>query len=141
MQDLGTLLPDLANPGQFIGESAAFAINNQGVIVGDLDAGDPTQPEKAPTFFQIGGQPSGMVPAKGGARGINNTNVAVGFLGSPNTTAFRFSNAVGSTDLTALVAAPGPGNVIIRAIAINNVGQIAVTVVNGNTMSAGLITP
>jgi hypothetical protein len=123
MQDLGTLLPDPANPGQFLGESAAFAINDQGVIVGDSDAGDPTQPEKAPSFFQIGGQPSGMIPAKGGALGVNNANVAVGFLGAPNTTAFRFSNAFGSTDLTTLVAASGIGNVIIRAAAINNGGK------------------
>jgi probable HAF family extracellular repeat protein len=141
MQDLGTLLPDPANPARFLGESAAFAINDLGIIVGDSDAVIPATPSKAPAFFQIGSPPSGMLPAIGGARGVNHGNLAVGFLGSSPTKAFRFSTSSGATDLTTLVAPPGTGTVIIRAVAINAVGQIAVTAQNGSTTSAGLITP
>jgi probable HAF family extracellular repeat protein len=42
MRDLGTLVPDPNNPGQFLGNSAANAINDNGVVVGvaDTDALD-----------------------------------------------------------------------------------------------------
>src|SRR6266705_1030704 len=48
MQDLGTLLPDPANPGLFLGDSTAFAINDAGTIVGDSDVGIPSQPDQTP---------------------------------------------------------------------------------------------
>lgn len=141
MQDLGTLLPDPANPGQFLGSSSAFAINDAGTIVGTSDAGIPTQPSKAPAFFQPGNAPIVMLPALGEARGVNQNNIVVGSLGAPPVNAFRFDSASGANDdLTALVAVPGTG--IEQAFMINAFGQIAANATNSSGSSvAVLITP
>src|SRR5215831_4221750 len=39
MVELPTLDPDFSNPGQFLGNSEASAVNNQGLIVGLSDTG------------------------------------------------------------------------------------------------------
>jgi probable HAF family extracellular repeat protein len=139
MQDLGTLVPDPANPGKFLGDSAAFAINDAGTIVGDSDGGLPPLTDKAPAFFQAGNSPTGILPSIGGARGVNQNDVAVGFIGLPPVNAFRFDNTTGAADLTALVATPG--TVILRAIGINTSGQIAAIANNGAGTIAVLISP
>jgi probable HAF family extracellular repeat protein len=138
MQDLGTLLRDPANPNRFLGDSAAFAINDAGTIVGDSDAGAPVQTH-TPAFFQTGNAPTGMFPSSGGARAINQNNVAVGFIGLPPVTAFRFDSVAGAADLTELVATPGIE--IVQAVAINTAGQIAALANNGLQTFAVLLTP
>lgn len=139
MQDLGTLLRDFSNPGQFLGESAAFAINDNGMIVGMADAGIPTQSQKTPAFFQPGSAPTGMVPAIGSASDVNQTNVAVGAFGSGPTDGFQFSSASGVIDLNSFVTTPGL--TILRGVGINSAGQIAATATDGTTTRAVLITP
>jgi len=138
MQDLGTLLPDPANPGAFLGNSSASGINDVGTIVGDSDAGIPAAPSTAPALFQAGA-PVLVVPAVGTAETVNQSNVVVGSLGFPATSAYRFHSTFGLQDLTAMVATLG--TTIQRAVAINASGQIAAIADSGAGTEAVLLTP
>ena len=140
MQDLGTLQPDPANPGSFLGDSFAFDINASGMIVGDSNAvPSPGNLITTAAFFQAGSAPVGMIPALSGARAINRLNVAVGFIGLTNSNAFQFDSLSGAADLTSQVGMPGM--VIVRAFGINASGQIAAIANDGSATVAVLLTP
>jgi probable HAF family extracellular repeat protein len=136
MTDLGTLTPDPAVPGAFLGESSAIAINTSGVIVGDSDA-PAGPPARTGAFFAAGAAPAGIFPALMTVLDVNDNGLVVGSLGDPPNQAFRFSPTSGVIDLSNVLS----GHTIVRAVAINAAGQVAAVANNGTDNLAVLITP
>src|SRR5262249_14539135 len=126
MIDLGTLVPDPANPGSFLGESSASSISNSGFIVGD-SAAPGSLSDSTGAFFAAGSPPTGLFPSTMTVLGVNDSGLVVGSLGNPPSQAFRFSTAVSVVDLSNIF----PGHTIVRAVAINASGQIAAAANDG----------
>ena len=136
MVDLGTLFPDPASPGSFLGESSASSISNSGIIVGD-SASPGSLSDMTGAFFVAGNAPTGMFPALMAARHVNDAGLVVGALGTPPNQAFRFSATSGVFDLSNVFQ----GHTIQKASAINASGQIAAVANDGTNDIALLITP
>jgi probable HAF family extracellular repeat protein len=131
MTDLGTLVPDPVNPGKFLGESSAEAVNNAGIAVGDSDTVPPgvAQIRMATSF---GASPVLMAgPSPGAGSGINDNPAGAEMVGwfqsgvgasGPVTSGLYVSNAAGVVDLNSQLATPGW--TIQKATGINDKGQI-----------------
>jgi probable HAF family extracellular repeat protein len=146
MTDLGTLVPDLANPGFFLGNSEARGLNDSGQVVG---VSDDTLPSEHAFFLDttVGPRfmrdlfslvPPSMLPGPADpsvANAINNSGMVVGTASAADAAgnivqhAFFWSQtAFGLTDLGTLIPDPAnPGRFLgeSSAQAVNDVGQIA----------------
>lgn len=132
MIDLGTLVPDPNNPGQFLENSAAYGINDAGRIVGSSDDGSGT---RAATDFFNGFAPSALLSDESEGFDVGPTNEAVGSFGSPSV---GFVLNGGVVDLNTLVAT---GGTIEFASGINAAGQIVASANIGGDSLGILITP
>jgi probable HAF family extracellular repeat protein len=136
MSDLGTLFPDPNVPGTFSGNSSAMAISVGGTIVGDSETSSlPNSSTGA--FFASGAAPLGMFPAQMTVLHCNDQDQIVGAMGSAPSRAFRFSSGAAPIDLSGTFV----GHTIVRAAAINNIGQIAAIANDGASDKAVLLTP
>jgi probable HAF family extracellular repeat protein len=131
MTDLGTLVPDPANPGKFLGESSAEAVNNAGQIFGDSETVPPGVGSiRMATGF--GATPVLMAgPSPGSGTGINDNPAGAEMVGwfqsgvgasGPVTSGLYVSNAAGVVDLNSQLATPNW--TIQKATGINDKGQI-----------------
>jgi probable HAF family extracellular repeat protein len=130
LQDLGTLLPDPANPGSFLGSSAAHAISFGGTIVG---VGDAIPPGLGP-LLEVGvlfGSPSLPVgPNPNAAFSVSDTPAGTLVVGRFDTNplagpvfhAFVHDQVLGIVDINSQLATPGW--TIEEATGVNQVGQI-----------------
>jgi len=131
LTDLGTLVPDPANPGKFLGESSGLAVNNAGVTVGDSETVPPSAGSiRMATSF--GASPVLMAgPNPGIGTGINDNPAGTEMVGwfqsgmgpsGPVTSGLYVSSAAGVVDLNSQLATPGW--TIQKATGINDKGQI-----------------
>ncbi|GGV82814.1 hypothetical protein GCM10010294_58500 [Streptomyces griseoloalbus] len=137
--DLGTLIPDQANPGNFLGNSAAFGINDNGRIIGTSDDGVSsagTQLTGAVRFFTAGA-PVPLLPVHSDGFDVGPANDVVGSFNQP-AQGFSFNTATGMVDLTALVATTGTD--VVMGTGVNASGQITAQAEIGGSSVGILIT-
>lgn len=140
MIDMGTLVPDPANPGGFLGNSGAFGINDNGVIIGTADAGQGPggmQLTGAARFFN-GAPPTALLPVHSDGLGIGPHDHVVGSFDHP-AKGFVLHATTGPVDLTRLAATAGM--TILRGTGVNAAGQITALAQTGGLTVGVLITP
>ncbi|NUL02541.1 DUF3466 family protein [Streptomyces lunaelactis] len=141
MTDLGTLIPDPANPGGFLGNSNAFGINDSATIIGTSET-TGTTPSGAPltgvTRFFSAGSPVPLLPVHSDGFDVGPNNEVVGGFDMP-TRGFSFHSSTGMVDLTTLASTSGMQ--ITFGNSVNASGQITASAeVSGSSVGV-LITP
>jgi len=133
LTDLGTLIPDSVNPGTFLGNSSALAVNEHGQAVGVSDipapAGNPVVQLGvifgAPSI-PFGPNPSAATASAVGVQPIGTQTAGWLDRGSPASgsdfAAFMFTSSTGVIDLNTQLATPDWK--IDKAFGVNSVGQI-----------------
>lgn len=135
MIDLGTLVPDPANPGFFLENSEGFGINDNRVIVGTSDAGGGTGLTGA-TQFNNPPPPISLLPMHSSGFDVGPANHVVGAFGANLDMGFVLHSSTGLVDLTALT-----GTTITSATGVNQAGQVSAVASIGGVGVAVLITP
>jgi probable HAF family extracellular repeat protein len=135
MIDLGTLIPDPANPGFFLENSGAFGINDNGVIIGTSDAGGGTGLTGATQFFNPP-SPISLLPTHSDGFDVGPANHVVGTFGANLDQGFVLHSSTGLVDLTVLT-----GTTIVDATGVNRFGQVTAVASIGGTNVGVLITP
>jgi probable HAF family extracellular repeat protein len=140
MVDLGTLMPDPANPGGFLNNSGAFGINDSGMIIGTSDAGtDPSgNPLTGAAQFFNGSPPTAMLPVHSDGYDVGPRQHVVGSFDLP-TKGFMFHSTTGMVDLTSFASTPGM--TITLGTGVNGLGQITAQADVGGSTVGVLITP
>lgn len=140
MVDLGTLIPDPANPSNFLDNSGAFGINDNGMIIGTSDAGAGAGGTllTGATEFVNGSPPTALLPVHSDGFDNGSADHVVGTFDQPGR-GFLFHRTSGLVDLTTLVATAGV--TILSATGVNGSGQVtALAEIAGSTVGV-LITP
>ncbi|GAB2765853.1 DUF3466 family protein [Streptomyces bullii] len=141
MTDLGTLVPDPANPGGFLGTSGAFGINDNATIIGTSDTTGTTASGATltgATRFAATTAPVSLLPVHSDGFDVSPNDEVVGGFDMP-TRGFSFHSSMGMVDLTTLVGASGVQ--ITFGTGVNASGQItALADVSGSNVGV-LITP
>ncbi|WP_327297160.1 MULTISPECIES: hypothetical protein [unclassified Streptomyces] len=135
LADLGTLLPDPANPGSFLGNSSAFGINDNGTIIGTSDGGGGLT---GVTRFFSGSPPAPVIPSDSEGSDVGPNDDIVGSIGSP-AVGFTENNTSGLVDLTTLAATAGM--TVDKGTGVSASGQITASATVGGSSVGILITP